>query len=455
MVSLLKVRADMLSQLSGVGLARCRRTMAKRQTAASMANCLGANISPRTNEAFRHFQLLYRKRMLDSFSRGERPMPVFLKRATESAQRVGDIWIAVIALIWASLEVLVMGLLLSWSNLNEPAVLTAGMKVVLEVAACTLVVPFAVAVGVRVMGRSRLESPELYLQVLAVIAMVIVLSIFVHNHRFGMLSGIEQAVLVVFSLWRIVAARTMRWGSSGESSSSRHGAARHEVESFKFMWVTRSAELTIALLSDLEQTFSDLEQSIHGKSTNTVGTDSFRQLELKVFCTERRADRVEELKKWLSGTRFEKLVVFERPNFDAELVSVMRRQIMSPSFINRLPGEKKTCAVTFCGAPRVSDMLFKAVGRCGQLAAVAGARDFQFGYRTEFYGNSAPPAPKSKHKDSKSAGAERAKKREAKQVQWSNMRQDLTAISTHRPKDAHTEMKNLSPRHRKSHTTEV
>jgi hypothetical protein len=461
MVSLLKVRADMLSQLSGVGLARSRHTLAKRQTAASMANCLDANVSPRTNEAFRHFQLLYRKRMFDAFSRGERPMPVFLRRATESAGRLGDIRIVGFVLIWVSLEVLVMGLMLSWSNLNEPAVLTAGMKVVLEVAACALVVPFAVAIGVRAMGRSRLVGPDLYIQVLAVVAMVLVLSVFVHNHRFGLLSGIEQAILVVFSLWRMVAARTMRCGGSGDRTSSRHGAARHEVESFKFMWVTRSTELTIALLSDLEQTFSDLEQSIHGKSTNTVGTDSFRQLEVKVFFTERRADRVAVLKKWLSGTRFEKLVFFEVPDFDAELVAVMRRQIMSPSFINRLAGEKKTCAVIFCGAPRVSDIVLKAVGRCGQLAAVAGAPDFQFTYRDEFVlGNAPPRSTKWKQSNlyTKASGDVKADKREAKEVQWSKMRQDLTAISPPRSTGTHIEMKRVqvvSPRNRKAYTSQV
>eukprot|EP00035_Acanthoeca_spectabilis_P009506 m.168287 g.168287 ORF g.168287 m.168287 type:complete len:993 (-) comp14745_c0_seq1:167-3145(-) len=424
MVSLLKVRADMLGQLSASGMARSRLTTAKKQAAANMADCLGANISPGTNEAFRHFQLLYRKWMLDRYNAGTGPMPVFLKRAEADAGRQHDFYLGVLVLIWVSFEALVTGLVLSWANLNHPATLTPGMQCFLEVTSFLLVIPFAITVVGWSLGRSRFDSPGLYLHCLAIAAMVAVLGWMVAEGRFGRLSQIEEVGLVAFSIWRLSAAWALRRGDGTGSSTARYSSARHEVETFKFLWVTRSAELAIALLSDLESTFSQLEQSIHGKPTYTVGTPAFRQLELKVFCTDRSPDRVVQLKAWLKGTRFEHLVFYTRPDFDVEMVNVMRRQIMSPSFINRLPGETKTCAVTFCGAPTVSGMLFDAVRRCGQLATAAGAENFRFAYRTEFYGN-APPRKAKKHGDGKKGPS----KKEVEQGKWTHMAQDLTALS--------------------------
>eukprot|EP00038_Savillea_parva_P009097 m.181250 g.181250 ORF g.181250 m.181250 type:complete len:1046 (-) comp15201_c0_seq1:102-3239(-) len=437
MVSLLKVRADMLSQLSGSGLAKTQSTVAKRQAAASMADCLGANISPATNEAIRHFQLLYRKYMLDKFRNKGGKMPVFLKQATDDAASSHDLWSAGAVLVWVLLEVTALGLMLSWNNLEPPAYQSDDMKYIVEAATWLMQIPYAILVVFKLRSRKRFDSPEIYIHILVVIFNLATLSILTAHERWMSLHADEQVGLSAFAVWRLKACwDTRRSHAESASAASRYSSGRHEVESFKFLWVTRSAELAIALLTDLDQTFRELEHSVHGHQTGTVGTEAFRQLELKVWCTDRRKDRVAQLKTWLAGTRFEKLVVFGRPDFDNELVTVMRRHIMSPEFINRLPGEKKTCAVTFCGAPLVSGMIFDAVKRCGQLATVAGAPDFQFLYRTEFYGTAPPrrrPPPKPKGKDGKPAERKpKLSKKQAKlkkeQQMWSNMRQDLTAL---------------------------
>jgi hypothetical protein len=188
----------------------------------------------------------------------------------------------------------------------------------------------------------------------------------------------------VFSAWRLGAA----WSYRCTTSRNAHGyASSNPVESFRMLWATRSAELVIGVLADLEKTFKDLEASMNTGSTEIVGTEGFPQLEIHVYCTDSNPRHIAALKTWLRGTRFENLVTFARAELGTELVTSMRRHIMAPSFMNRLPGEKKTCAVTFCGSPFVSDALFRAVRRCGQLAAVAGAADFEFTFRTENYSN--------------------------------------------------------------------
>jgi ferredoxin-NADP reductase len=385
MISLLKERADQLGLLSEAGLARTQSTLAQRQLQANQAYCLGQNVTHRTNEGFRHFQLKYRAARLAAFEAGKGAMPVFLKKATSSAGSFTCVVYAILTMMWICMEGATASLVLSWSNLDQRAYMAPGMVAALEALTVALIVPYMVVVVSWICCRSRAEhEASLYLHALAVITMIGVTASFIAADKFEALTPIEQTVLVVFSAWRLGAA----WSYRCTTSRNAHGyASSNPVESFRMLWATRSAELVIGVLADLEKTFKDLEASMNTGSTEIVGTEGFPQLEIHVYCTDSNPRHIAALKTWLRGTRFENLVTFARAELGTELVTSMRRHIMAPSFMNRLPGEKKTCAVTFCGSPFVSDALFRAVRRCGQLAAVAGAADFEFTFRTENYSN--------------------------------------------------------------------
>jgi ferredoxin-NADP reductase len=462
MLSMLKARAERLGQLSASGLQRTQSTLAQRQLAANQAYCLGAKVTPSTNERVRHMQLTYRAARLAAFERGEKPMPVFLKHATASAGSYGGVMLSVAAMLWICLEGASTALVLSWSNLMAVADVTPGMVSVLEYSTMLLIVPYACIVATWIVCRSRAEqNPSLYIHVLALIAMVGVVLAFTVYGKYASLCSTEQATLVVFSVWRVGAA----WAHRSRVSRTEHGgyASSNPVESFRMLWATRSAELVIGVLQDLEKTFSDLEASMNtGTDTKVVGTEAFPQLEIHVYCTDTNPHHIGELKAWLQGTRFESLVSFSRAELGPELVTSMRRHIMAPSFMNRLPGEKKTCAVTFCGSPIVSDALFRAVRRCGQLATVAGASDFQFSFRTESYSNmpvgktrtlnakldagyvvptlqtKASPSPlksssgfSEKHLESRRLS--KLEKEQAKSDEWTAMRQSLTGPGSIHP----------------------
>lgn len=436
MISLLKSRAEALSELSAAGLTRTQNTLAQRQLAANQAWCLGANVSTATNERVRHCQLLYRSARLEAFSRGEKPMPAFLKKATASAGSRKPLIMALLTILWVCVEAASTSAVLSWSNLGSAASMTPGMVGFLEYSTMMLIVPYMMVVVAWIFCRSRAEQgPLIYIHVLAVILMAGLVRYFIVYHKYRDLAGTEQTALVLFSMWRVASA----WSSRSNESYNAYGvASSNPVESFRFIWATRSAELVIGVLQDLERTFRDLEKSVNNNgSTNVVGTEAFPQLQLQVFCTDTNPEHVAALKKWLKGTRFESLVMFERPELGKELASSMRRQVTAPSFMNRLPGEKKTCAVTFCGSPVVSDALFRAVRRCGQLATVAGAADFEYTFRTESY--SSMPKPRSSEAAGivgesviagpKCARPTKTEKNMLKAEQWITMRESLAPSS--------------------------
>eukprot|EP00038_Savillea_parva_P021487 m.35020 g.35020 ORF g.35020 m.35020 type:complete len:981 (+) comp5221_c0_seq1:1142-4084(+) len=442
MISLFKTRAAALGQLSAAGLARTQSTLAERQAAANQAYCLGANISPATNERIRHCQLLYRQRRLAQWRKGAQTMPTFLKQRTTAAGSMMGLMTGLLVMFWVCIEASNTSLILSWSNLMAPAVKTDEMTGIISYLSLLLVVPYAMVVGIWVFCRSRAEkSPSLYVHVLCIIAMVGTVRYFMAYDKFENLSSVEQAALVIFSVWRVAAAWTFR--RDGGRANMTGMASSNPVESFRLLWVTRSAELVIGVLEDLEMTMRDLERKMAGQHVGTVGTESFPQLEVKVWCTDSHPEHTAELKRWVKGTRFESLVVFERPDLGMELVTSMKQHIMAPSFMNRLPGETKKSIVTFCGSPAVSDALFRAVRRCGQLATVAGASDFQFTFRTESYSN----MPKPRAIASAARAAEFAAlgpvdgeqtprrqskaqiRRDSKAQQWRNMRRSLVYSS--------------------------
>eukprot|EP00036_Acanthoecidae_sp_10tr_P019581 CAMPEP_0206303018 /NCGR_PEP_ID=MMETSP0106_2-20121207/9021_1 /ASSEMBLY_ACC=CAM_ASM_000206 /TAXON_ID=81532 /ORGANISM="Acanthoeca-like sp., Strain 10tr" /LENGTH=947 /DNA_ID=CAMNT_0053733801 /DNA_START=45 /DNA_END=2888 /DNA_ORIENTATION=+ len=427
MVSLLKHRAEALGHLSVAGLARTEETLAERQMHANMAWCLGHNVTPKTNEGIRHFQLLYRKHRFDAFLAGKKPMPAFVKAGAQETPSDGSVFAIAFVMLWACLETATTSLMLSWSNLQSPATKTPGMTGFLELTSILLVLPYAAVVAMWIFCRSRAEQgPTLYVHVLAVVAMSGILLAFIVYDKFDALTPVEQAALVFLSVWRTASAWSFR------RPRSSHGlASSNPVESFRLLWTTRSADLAIGVLQDLERTFLELENKMHGYGSSVVCTRAFSHLQMHVWCTDTNPHNIAELKRWIKGTRYESVVSFERPNFGTELVVSMRRHIMAPSFMNRLPGEKKTCAVTFCGSPAVSDAVFHAVQRCGQLARVAGASDFQYTFRTESYSNMPKPRQGTAGRSwSKHVHDDR---KQLKIEEWNRMRERLSKPSVRYP----------------------
>lgn len=415
MLSLLKARAALLAQLSGDGLQTTAATLAQRQNEANLAYSFGHHLSPGINERVRHFQLKYRAKVLsryeDARDRGENPvMPVFLQQSMNEV-KPKSLWIPVMQLLWLCLEVVTTSLMLSWSNLQLPAKPTDAMITILEVLCSLLVLPYAIMVVRWIILTPKIHlSASLMLHVLAIFGMGgTALMLVLYDEFQKGLSPVEQTALFAWSALRIGAM----WVNKSSQQSDAIGV--DPMETFKFMWVTRSAELTIGVLRDLDRTLCLLELSLYGSERRVVGTSAFPHLQIAIWCSDKREERVKTLKKFITGSRFEGLVQFGRPDFNHEMASILRTQILSPTFMNRLSGEKKSCAVTFAGSQVVSNVLAKSIRQCGQLAAAAGAKDFKFTYRTESYSNM-PPSRRQIRKERK----------QSKQNVWDTMHSALT-----------------------------
>jgi ferredoxin-NADP reductase len=199
------------------------------------------------------------------------------------------------------------------------------------------------------------------------------------------LSEAHQVLLCFFGFWRIW--RTL----DATSSTSQHSHGQHVDESestqllgqekFTLVWVTRSADLLLGYLPELDSMLEVLRRSLYLSDQNaSLG----ELLQLKIYCTDPNQDLVAELKEQIKKHHLQENVFFERPDVKQLVLDVMCKEI-------RLAQHRAAyhrALVTFCGAPTVASVCLHGCAEANVLAARLGQAP-RMDFREEFYGHSA------------------------------------------------------------------
>ena len=217
------------------------------------------------------------------------------------------------------------------------------------------------------------------------------------------LTQAQQALLLIFGAYRVVRLTQAAASVGGTHAPILTDTASAQLlgqEKFTLIWVTRSADLLIGYLPELDAMLEVLSRTLYlGDQNASIG----ETLQLKIFCTERDPALVAEARRQIAMHHLRENVVFERPDLSELIVHYMGEEIIHSQDANMY----HNTLLTFCGSPAVATACLHGCARANSLAARLGhAQRIEF--REEYYGHGAGGTPRSKSKPKAVAAAETA-----------------------------------------------
>ena len=200
----------------------------------------------------------------------------------------------------------------------------------------------------------------------------------------------QQVILVFFGAYRI--ARLLQSTTGGVSGGSAQIDDSESTqllgnERFTLIWVTRSADLLIGYLPEMDNMLQVLRRSLYvGREDAQIGNLDAQignLLKLRIYCTDPDPEKRKELLGLLGQHPCVKdAVQFRRPNLEENLIDVMKEQIVASQDSS---APHKTL-LTFCGSPTVADACLHGCAQANELAASLG-HTARMEFREEFYGH--------------------------------------------------------------------
>ena len=207
-------------------------------------------MSPQHQMVFREFQLRWRLRQLNK--QGNKSQ--YMLSLVGAAKR--DAWyllVDLLGLVVIATEVTVVGLTISWANLEganatlgKPATPTDGMTATLMWSSFSLVLIHTIGFIYRVRNPFYLESYTVNIDLLMIVAMWIAQGLWMDSGGFEMPSAIQQTSMAVFGLWRALRYTQIREPDPESEDTTALGA-----EEFTLIWVAKSADLITGYLPEL------------------------------------------------------------------------------------------------------------------------------------------------------------------------------------------------------------
>ena len=196
----------------------------------------------------------------------------------------------------------------------------------------------------------------------------------------------QQGLLAIFGAYRIV--RLLQSTAGGVSTGSANGHSDESEstqllgqERFTLVWVTRSADLLIGYLPEIDAMLELLNRSLYvDNQAGTVG----ELMQLHIYCTDPDPAMRQHLQHMAQLHHLKDTVHLYRPDLEEIIVNAMKADIVS----SQDAAAPHTTLLTFCGSPQVASACLYGCAQANALAARLG-QAARMEFREEFYGHTA------------------------------------------------------------------
>ena len=290
--------------------------------------------------------------------------------------------------------VIVLGISLSWCNLPEVAA-RRWQAYVTQISSAAVLGVVCLHLVYRLCFPARFRRGFFTIVEVMVMGVALTLVVFwwldgIHNYATP--TGLQLLLRVV--IWLFFMARLYYASPTLRDASYRATLRRHNIlgaQTYKLIWVTRSADLVLCHLPALMAKIDEVHHSIYGRAAEpgTWEQSLGRFVDFTIYVTDKNVERIHKLKDLAAGSLAEGKICFCRPNLHEEITKFTQRQLIDQIDAGKdAPGI--ITDVTFCGAPNIAMQAHHAVHASNIISAALGYPHCRTLFREEFYGFSPP-----------------------------------------------------------------